>query len=115
MDGQSLRQTWAWTTGSDNFSHSGEHRFPPKSTLAEMNLADFYEFDDKSHVDAGFTKVSYIDDSGVPRTDTFPDIDTFDATHVFGRNQMTSAFWEMRVSNVGAAVTFNYCFWGRIS
>jgi hypothetical protein len=84
MNGQHQEQHWAYTIDSDDFSHSGEFRLPPTSALAQISLGDFYEFDDKSHVDAGFTSCDYIDGDGVPRTDNFPDIDALAATHVLG-------------------------------
>jgi hypothetical protein len=115
LRGQLQEQHWAFESGSDDFSHSGEVRNPPKSTLAQISLGDFYEFGDQSHVDVGFTSCSFIDDSGVPRTDSFLDVDKFGATHVFSRNNLTSASWEMRVSNIGASVILNFFFWDRVS
>jgi len=115
MNGQHQEQHWASNTDSDDFSHSGEVRFPPRSTLAQISLGDFYEYDDKSHADIAFTRCNFIDDSGVPRTDDFLDVDALGATHVFARNGLTSAFWEMRISNIAASAVLNFFFWDSVS
>jgi hypothetical protein len=115
MNGMHQEQHWAWTSESDDFSHTGEVRFPPTSTLAQISLGHIYEFDDKSHADMGFTSCSFIDGDGVQRTDPFPDVDYFDAVRVFGRNNLVSVDWEMRVSNISASCIMNFFFWDVVS
>jgi hypothetical protein len=114
MNGMHHEQHWARTFGSDNYSFTGEYRLPPTPTLAQATLAGYFETDDQAHVDLGFSSCTYIDDSGVPRTDSFPDVDDVGATHVFGRNALTGASWEMRVSNCYAAVVLNFFFWDEV-
>lgn len=108
-------QRWAYTTGSDDYTASYDYELPPTATLAQVTLGDFYEFDDQSHVDLGFTSCAYLDEDGVTRTDTFPDIDNLDAVHVFGRNGLVRADFQIRVSNMAAACVVNFFFWDSVS
>jgi hypothetical protein len=115
MNGMHQEQHWAYTSGSDNYTVSHDYELPPTPTLAQVTLGHFYEFDDKSHVDLGFTSCAYLDENGVTRPDTFPDIDSFDAVRVFGRNGLVRADFQIRVSNVSASYVVNFFFWGAVS
>jgi hypothetical protein len=74
MNGMHQEQHWAYNLGSNDFTASHDFELPPTPTLAQVTLGDFYEFDDKSHAELGFTSCVFVDASGVTRTDTFPDI-----------------------------------------
>jgi hypothetical protein len=115
MNGMHQTQAWAYTTGSDDHTASWHFSLSPTSTCAQITLGDFYEFDDKSHVDLGFTSCQFLDASGVTRTDSFPDIDSFDATRVFARNGLARADFAMRVSNCAASCVANFFFWNSVS
>lgn len=110
INGMHQEQKWAYTEGSDNYSASYDVEFPPTPTIAQITLADFFEFDDQSHVDLGFTSCSFLDENGVTRTDTFPDIDDLAAVHVFARNGLVRADYQIRVSNLAAACVVNFFF-----
>jgi hypothetical protein len=115
MNGMHTEQWWALTGGSDDFTVSHDYELPPTPTTAQITLGSFYEFDDKSHVDLGFTSCAYLDKDGVTRTDPFPDIDAFDAVHVFGRNGLVRADFQIRVSHIGASYVVNFFFWDNVS
>jgi hypothetical protein len=115
VDGQHHDQWTAFTTGDDPVSVTGEFRLGPTSTLGQISLGDLFEFDDESHADVGFTSATFIDGNGVSRTDHFPDVDAFGATHVFARNNLTAATWELRVSNVAISTILNFFFWSHVS
>ena len=104
MNGMHQEQHWAYNLGSNDFTASHDFELPPTPTLAQVTLGDFYEFDDKSHAELGFTSCVFVDASGVTRTDTFPDIDALDAIRVFGRNGLARADFQLRVSNVSASL-----------
>ena len=97
MNGMHQQQSWAYNFDSDNYTASWDWELPPTPTCAQITLADFYEFDDKSHVDLGFSSCQYLDQNGVKRTDTFPDIDSADAVHVFAKMGLVRADFQMRV------------------
>ncbi|WP_292770491.1 hypothetical protein [Nostoc sp. NOS(2021)] len=115
MDGMHSETRWAYTTDSDNYSASFQFELPPTSTIAEISLGGYYEFDDKAHVDIGFTGCSFLDNNGVTRTDSFPDIDRFDSTRVFSRNGLTSASYQIRVSNCAAYSLVNFFYWPAVN
>ena len=115
MNGMHQEQYWAYTTGSDMYSVSHQYELPPTPTCAQISLADYYEFDDKSQVDLGFTSCTYVDKDGVTRNDSFPSIDDFDVTYIFARNGLASATFELSVSNVYAAYIVNFFFWDSVS
>jgi hypothetical protein len=91
MNGMHQEQHWGYTVDSDEQTHSDDYKLPPTPTLAQITVGDFYEFDDKSHANLGFTSCTYLDQNGVPQTDTFPGIHEGGTVHVFGRNGLTSA------------------------
>lgn len=115
MNGMHHAHYWAYTTGSDDYTVTHQYELAPTSTLAQISLSDFYEFDDQSHADIAFLGCTYLDSSGVTRTDTFPVIDAFDAVHAFGRNGLASATFGIRVSNIAASYIVNFFFWDHVS
>ena len=106
---------WAFTTGSDNFSSSHTFSLSPTSTLAQISMGAYYEFDDKAHADLGFTGCTFLDKDGVTRTDSFVDIDDVNAVMMFGRNKLASATYEIRVSNCYVSAILNFFFWDHVS
>lgn len=58
MNGMYYDYEWAMTTGSDNYTVSWHYELPPTSTIGQLSLSSYYEFDDRAHVDLGFTQVS---------------------------------------------------------
>jgi len=115
MNGMHQESAWAYTTGSDDYNASYQYQLPPTSTLAQISLGRYFEFDDQAHVDLGFTGCTYLDQNGVTRTDNFPDIDNFDGVLMFGRNGLASASYQIRVSNCSAACILNFFFWDSVS
>jgi hypothetical protein len=108
-------QHWAYTTGSDDYSSTHHFELPPTPTLAQVTLGDFFEFDDKSHVDLGFISGSFLDSSGVTRPLNFPDIDALDAVHVFAQPGLASAVYGTKISNASASYVVNFFFWDQVS
>jgi hypothetical protein len=115
MNGMHQEENWAYTIDSDNFTASHDYELPPTPTLAQITLGQFYEFGDQSHVDLGFTSCAYLDEHGVTRTDLFPDIDDLDSVHVFARNGLARADFQIRVSNMFASYVVNFFFWDEVS
>lgn len=115
MNGMHQTQSYAYNVESDDYTASWDWELPPTPTLAQITLGHIYEFDDKSHVDLGFTSCQYLDQNGVTRTDTFPDIDNFDAVHVFAKMGLVRADFQMRVSNISASWVANFFFWDNVS
>ena len=115
MNGMHQEQHWSYTIDSDDHTGSHDYELPPTPTLAQITLGAFYEFDDKSHVDLGFTSCAYLDQTGVTRTDTFPDIDNFEAVRVFGRNGLARADFQSRVSNISVSYVVTFFFWDTVS
>jgi hypothetical protein len=115
MNGMHQEQAWAYTTDSDNYTPTWQYELPPTNTLVQVSLGDYYEFDDKSHVDLGLISGSYLDSNGVTRQLNFPDIDAFGATHVLAQPGLTSIVYGTKVSNAAMSVVANFFFWDRVS
>ena len=115
MNGMHQEQHWGYTVGSGERTGSHDFKLPPTPTLAQITLGDFYEFGDKSHVNLGFTSCTYLDENGVTQTDTFPGIDEGGTVHVFGRHGLTSADFQVGVSNIFASYVVNFFFWDSVS
>jgi hypothetical protein len=115
MNGMHQEQHWAFTTGSDDFSSTHHFELPPTPTLAQIHLADYFEFDDQSHADIGFISGTFVDGDGVTRDLTFPDIDQFDATHAFAQSGLASATFGIRVSNCAGSYIVNFFFWDSVN
>jgi hypothetical protein len=115
MDAMHQEQHWIANPNSDDYSASHHYEFPPTPTLAQITMGDYYEFDDKSHVDLGFISGSFLDSSGVTRPLTYPDIDAFDAVRVIAQPGMASAVYGARASNAAGSYVVNFFFWGEVS
>jgi len=115
MNGMHQEQHWAFTTGSDDFNSTHHFELPPTPTLAQVTLGDFFEFDDKSHVDLGFISGSFLDSDGVTRPLNFPDIDSLDAVRVFAQPGLVSAVFGTRASNAYGSYVVNFFFWDHVS
>lgn len=114
MKGMQQASAYAWTIESGNYTMSFQYELPPTSTLAQISLATYYEFDNQAHAELGFTECTYVDQNGVTHTDTFPDIDAIDATRMFGRNGLSSASYMLRVSNCYGSAVVNFFFWDSV-
>src|SRR5262249_39218478 len=114
MNGMTFAQWWAYTTDSDDFITTHQFEFPPTSTIAEISLVRYYEFDDQAHVELGFTACSRLDEQGVTRPETFPDIGAREPVVTFARNGLTSATIGMKVSNCWAICLVNFFFWDSV-
>jgi len=116
MNGMHHRSGYAYEIGGDSYSASWHYELAPKSTLAQLSLTSYFEFDDETKVDLGFTSCQFIDSNGVQRTDSFPDIDLIDGVvHKFGRNKLVRVDWEMRVRDVHASWLLNLFYWDHVS
>lgn len=114
MNGMHYQYGWASTTGSDDYTASWHYELPPTPTIGELSLGDYFEFDDKAHVDLGFTHVEYLGPQGQTSHNDYPDIDSFDVQHDVSITNMTRADWAMRVSNCTASFLLNLFFWDSV-
>jgi len=116
MNGMHHSSGYAYQIGGDWHSASWHYELSPKSTLAQLTLADHYEFDDETKVDLGFTSCEFIDGDGVQHKDSFPDIDQIGGVvHKFGRNKLVRVDWEMRVYDVYSTWLLNLFYWNNVS
>lgn len=115
MNGMHQEQHWGYTLDSDEQTKSYDFKLPPTPTLAQITVGDFFEFDDQSHANLGFTSCSYLDGNGVTQTDMFPGIHEGGTVHVFGRNNLTSATFQVGVSNIFVSFVVNFFFWDSVS
>jgi len=120
MNGMHCEQHWCVADGS-GFTASHDFELPPTPTIAQIALAQLVEEDDESRGELGFTSCVYLDGSGVTRTDTFPDLDNFGVNgwdtpvHVFGRNGLARADFQLRASNAWIAYVVTFSFWDNVS
>jgi hypothetical protein len=114
MDWMSYWASWAYNSGSDPYTYSNHWEFPPAPIIAQLSIADYYEFDDQATIELGFTHVEYLA-QGAPRHEDWPDIDSWDSPRALGRNSLTRIDWDMRISNCAGFFLINTFAWGSVS
>ena len=115
MNGMHCDTSYAYTTGGDEYTASWHYELPPTSTIGQLSLNRYYEFDDKAHVDLGFTHVEYLGPQGQTSHNDYPDITSADPQLIVGITNMTRADWEIGVSNCWAEWLLNLFYWDNVS
>ncbi len=113
MNGMHYAHNYLYNTGSDDYTVSLHWELPPTSTILQLSLSAYYEFDDQAHVQMGFTHDEYIDSEGIPRHDDYSEIPEYPTA--LSINRLTRADWEITVSNCWADWLLNAFFWDSVS
>jgi hypothetical protein len=109
-----LEQRIYYNSDDDWYSQSFHYNLGPTPTIAELQMVDYYEFDDQAKFDLGFTHVEWMDGS-TPRHDDFPGIDSFDSPKYVVRMNMTRIDWSMQLANCSASHIINLYYWDWVS
>lgn len=113
MNGMHYNHGYAYNTGSDDYTVSYHYELPPNSTILQLSLSSYYEFDDQAHVQTGFTRTEYLDSNGVTRHNDYSEIPEYPTA--LSVNRLTRADWEMTVANCWADYLLNAYFWNAVS
>lgn len=113
MNGMHYTHNYAYNTGSDDYTVSSHWELPPTSTILQLSLAGYYEFDDQAHVQIGFTRVEYLDSHGVTRHNDYSEVPEYPTA--LSINGMTRADWEITVSNCWGDYLANFFFWNAVN
>jgi len=116
MDGMLCEEYYLWDyyySGDKHVSASWQFELAPTPTIAQITLGDFAESDHASVAQAmlGFESCTYLDPSGVTRTDALPGTSGQSANRILARNRLASVTFGMRSVNCSASVVLNLFFW----
>jgi hypothetical protein len=113
MNGMHYQHGYIYNVDSDDYTISHHWELPPTSTILQLSLSTYYEFDDEAHVDLGFTHDEFVDRDGVTRHDDYDHIPEYPtALSISG---LTRVDWEITVSNCWADWLLNAFFWDVVS
>jgi hypothetical protein len=113
MNGMHYDHNYAYNTGSDPYTISVHYELPPTSTIVQLTLSSYYEFDDQGNVQLGITHDEYLDSNGVTRHDDYNNVPEYPTA--VSVNGMTRVDWEMTVSNCWADYMMNAFFWDSVN
>jgi hypothetical protein len=104
---------YLYNTGSDPFTTSHHYELPPTSSICQLSLAGYYEFDDQANFQIGFNHVEYLDSSGVTRHIDYSSVPEYPIA--IGVNGLTRIDWQTTVSNCWGDWLLNVFFWDSVS
>jgi hypothetical protein len=113
MNGMHCEHWALYNTGSDDYSQSYHFELPPTPSILQLSQSGYYEFDDQSHMEMGFTHAEFIDSGGVPRHDDYSSMPEYPTLLVI--SGLTRVDWLLTVSNCWADLLFNAFFWDQVS
>ena len=111
MNGMHYAHNYLWTTESDYYTQTAHWELPPTSSIAQLTVTTYFEFDDEGSIDLGITRVEYLDGT-VTRHIDYSNIPQY--PKAVSINGLTRIDWRARVSNAWASWLLNVFFWDSV-
>jgi hypothetical protein len=114
MNGMHYQWAWAWDPAGDGYTASYEFSTAPLSTILELSLDNYFEFDSEALVELDFTHIEFLDSNGVTREQDLPDPDFTYAIPAISVTGLTDAQWELKIQSCAVQFTMNAYFWNQV-